>query len=469
MLKLKNIKKIYKSNQKLTIALEDISISFRDNEFVCITGPSGCGKTTLLNIIGGLDRASSGEISINNIQTKDYKEKDWDKYRNQSIGFVFQNYNLIPHLTVYDNIELALVLSDISGQEKKKRINKVLEQVSLNTEVNKYPNQLSGGQMQRVAIARALVNNPDIILADEPTGALDSKTAIQIMEILKEISKEKLVIMVTHNEGLSKEYATREIKLLDGRVIEDTNPFELINQSRTTKKRHKKIMNLFTTLKLSFKSLITKKLRSLLVIMSGSVGIIGVTLILTISGGIDRYINDLQRVTQQDSPVSIWSIYDYTDPDAELKDYEEFPEYDHVNIVTDRNYYSHLNIFSEDFINHLEDMDKDLYNVIDYNRSLKMNLITDIDRNFSWIQPNRFTEIEEDLYVQQQYSLLAGHMPENKNQVLLLVDKYNNIKAETLSSLGIKYENVEQYSFNDLLGKVYKIVLNNECSGLENR
>jgi putative ABC transport system permease protein len=462
MLKLKGIKKTYISKQKKTNALEDISISFRDNEFVCITGPSGCGKTTLLNIIGGLDRASYGDITINNVPTKHYKEKDWDKYRNQSIGFVFQNYNLIPHLTVYDNIELALILSDITSQEKNNKINKVLDQVSLKTEAYKYPNQLSGGQMQRVAIARALVNNPDIILADEPTGALDSKTAIQIVKILKEIANEKLVIMVTHNEKLSDEYATREIKLLDGRVIKDSNPYEIEKYDSKPIKKQKKFMNLFTTLKLSFKSLITKKLRSLLVIMSGSVGIIGVTLILTISGGIDRYINDLQRVTLEDSPIYISPIYDSSDPDAESTNYEPFPEQDFINIVTDRSYYSHMNIFSEEFVNHLETMDKSLYNVIDFSRTITMNLVSENNGVNSNISSYRFTEMEDDLFIKQQYKLLAGKMPENKSQVILLVDRYNNIKAQTLNDLGIPYEDVEKYSYNDLLGKTYKIILNNE-------
>lgn len=315
MLKLKDIKKTYIVGDQKVEALKGVSVEFRKSEFVSILGQSGCGKTTLLNIIGGLDRYSSGDLIINGKSTKEYKDKDWDNYRNHRVGFVFQSYNLIPHQTVLENVELALTLSGVSKKERRTRAIKVLEKVGLKDKIKNKPSQLSGGQMQRVAIARALVNDPEIILADEPTGALDSATSVQIMELLKEISKDKLIIMVTHNPELAKQYSTRIIKLLDGNIIEDNNPYtksdeeqEIVDASeelgfkKTTKKKR---MSFFTALFLSLKNLLTKKGRTILVAFAGSIGIIGISLVLAISSGFSTYVNQMQKDTLSSYPVEL--------------------------------------------------------------------------------------------------------------------------------------------------------------------
>ncbi len=322
MLKLLNIEKIYKMGDLQTHALRGVSLDFRKSEFVSILGPSGCGKTTLLNIIGGLDKYTTGDLIINGKSTKEYKDKDWDTYRNHSIGFVFQSYNLIPHQTVLENVELALTLSGVSKEERRKRAINVLKKVGLGDKLKNRPNQLSGGQMQRVAIARALVNDPEIILADEPTGALDSESSLQIMEILKDISKDKLIIMVTHNPDLANKYSSRIVKLLDGQVVSDSNPFDSslekdekpllsvsddqnLTKSELKKKNKKKRMSFFTAFMLSLKNLLTKKARTFLVTFAGSIGIIGIALILSISSGFSMYIDRMQQDTLSTYPVTI--------------------------------------------------------------------------------------------------------------------------------------------------------------------
>ena len=318
MLRLIDIKKVYEMGETKVEALKGVSLNFRKNEFVSILGPSGCGKTTLLNIIGGLDRYTTGDLIINGVSTKEYKDKDWDTYRNHSIGFVFQSYNLIPHQTVLENVELALTLSGVSKEERRKRAIGVLEKVGLKDKIKNKPSQLSGGQMQRVAIARALVNDPEIILADEPTGALDTVSSVQIMEILKEIAKDKLIIMVTHNPDLAKEYSTRIVKLLDGNLIDDSNPYtkdeeikeiedskKEVKDEETTNKPKKKRMSFFTALALSFKNLLTKKARTILVAFAGSIGIIGIALILSISSGFSTYVNKQQEDTLSNYPLTI--------------------------------------------------------------------------------------------------------------------------------------------------------------------
>ena len=298
MLELKHIVKTYDLGEERVEALRDVSLSFREHEFVSILGPSGCGKTTLLNIIGGLDQYTSGDLVIAGRSTKDYKEVDWNAYRNHSIGFVFQNYNLIPHQTVLENVELALTLSGVSKGERRKRAIEALRQVGLGDQLKKKPNQMSGGQMQRVAIARALVNDPEILLADEPTGALDSETSVQIMEILKEISKDKLIIMVTHNPDLANSYSTRIIRLLDGRVVDDSMPYDGAQAPSVPAKRSGKTsMSFLTALSLSFKNLLTKKTRTFLTSFAGSIGIIGIALILSVSSGVQSYIDAVQRDT----------------------------------------------------------------------------------------------------------------------------------------------------------------------------
>ena len=308
MLKLENIKKDYLSGDTKVEALKGISIEFRKNEFVSILGQSGCGKTTLLNIIGGLDRYTSGDLIINGKSTKKFKNKDWDAYRNYSVGFVFQSYNLIPHQTILSNVELALTISGVSKKERKQRAIKALEDVGLKKQIHKKPNQLSGGQMQRVAIARALVNNPDIILADEPTGALDTKTSVQIMDILKEIAKEKLIIMVTHNPDLAEKYSSRIVKILDGVITDDSNPYtddDRKKEEGSKAKSGRTSMKFFTALRLSLNNLMTKKGRTLLTSFAGSIGIIGIALILAISTGVQNYINKVEEDTLSSYPITI--------------------------------------------------------------------------------------------------------------------------------------------------------------------
>lgn len=308
MLKLQKIVKTYVTGDLTQDALKGVSISFRENEFVSILGQSGSGKTTMLNIIGGLDRYTSGDLIINGVSTKKYKDADWDYYRNHSIGFVFQSYNLIPHQTVLSNVEMALTLSGVSKKERRQRAIDVLEKVGLIDHIHKKPAQMSGGQMQRVAIARALINNPDILLADEPTGALDSETSVQIMNLLKEIAKDKLVIMVTHNPELAKQYSTRIVNLLDGKIVNDSNPYEVKTIESSEPKKHKKIsMSFLTALSLSFNNLRTKKGRTILTSFAGSIGIIGIALILALSTGMSSYITDIQKDTMSSYPITISS------------------------------------------------------------------------------------------------------------------------------------------------------------------
>ena len=310
MLQIKNISKQYKTGDLVQDALKDVSLNFRDNEFVSILGPSGSGKTTLLNIVGGLDRYDSGDLIINNVSTKEYKDRDWDSYRNHTIGFVFQSYNLIPHQTILKNVELALTIGGISRKERKERALSALEQVGLKEQAHKKPTQMSGGQMQRVAIARALVNNPDILLADEPTGALDTETSVQVMNLLKEVAKDRLVIMVTHNPELAEEYSTRIVKLRDGRIVGDTDPF-VIDETVAEKPKHKNLgkasMSLFTAFALSFNNLLTKKGRTILTAFAGSIGIIGISLILALSTGFQNYIDKIQEDTLTSYPLTIQS------------------------------------------------------------------------------------------------------------------------------------------------------------------
>ena len=308
MLQLNHIKKEYKTGDLVQKALDDVSLNLRDNEFVAILGPSGSGKTTLLNVIGGLDRYDSGDLIINGISTKKYTDRDWDSYRNHTIGFVFQSYNLIPHQTVLSNVELALTISGISGAERRSRATKALEQVGLGDQLHKHPSEMSGGQMQRVAIARALVNNPDILLADEPTGALDSDTSIQVMELLKEVAKDRLVVMVTHNPELAEQYATRIVRLRDGVIQSDTAPFAP-DDSAQVPPVHKNLgrssMSPLTALALSFNNLLTKKTRTLLTAFAGSIGIIGIALILSLSAGVSNYIQEMERSTLSEYPLQI--------------------------------------------------------------------------------------------------------------------------------------------------------------------
>lgn len=299
MLQVRNISKKYQTGDLVQQALNDVSLDLRDNEFVSILGPSGSGKTTLLNVIGGLDRYDSGDLIINGTSTREYRDRDWDAYRNHTIGFVFQSYNLIPHQSILANVELALTIGGVSRSERRERAKKALEEVGLGNQVHKRPGQLSGGQMQRVAVARALVNDPDVLLADEPTGALDSETSIQVMELLKRVAERKLVVMVTHNGELAERYSTRIVKLRDGRITDDSNPFtaDQSQQAAEPQPMGRAKMSFATSLTLSFNNLWTKKGRTILTAFAGSIGIIGIALILSLSSGVNNYISDIQKST----------------------------------------------------------------------------------------------------------------------------------------------------------------------------
>ena len=529
MLKLENITKDYKSADNVVHALKGVSIEFRKNEFVSILGQSGCGKTTLLNIIGGLDRYTSGNLIINGKSTKDFKDKDWDAYRNYSIGFVFQNYNLISHQTILSNVELALTLSGVDKKERKKRAIEALKKVGLEEQIHKKPNQLSGGQMQRVAIARAIVNNPDIILADEPTGALDSKTSKQVMDILKEIAQEKLVIMVTHNGELAEEYSTRIIRILDGVITDDSNPYktEKLEENREKEKRRTSIKFL-TALNLSLNNLMTKKGRTILTSFAGSIGIIGIALILAISTGIQNYIDKVEEDTLSSYPISIeeatidtTSMLESMMSESNNNDNAEDGKIHSQNIMTQMlstisNKVENNNL--TEFKEYLESENskiKDYTNSIQYEYNLKLNLYKENTENgivkvnpstvmeklgmggmaeannssgMTFMNTDVWTEmLDNEELLHSQYDLLAGNWPKNYNEVVLIVDENNRINDYVLYSLGLKDQSelektmkqlqngeaVEEpdntsYTYDELLNLSFKLLLNSDYYEKEN-
>lgn len=492
MLKLINIEKNYYMSSTTVQALKKVNLEFRKSEFVAILGPSGCGKTTLLNLIGGLDRYTDGDIVINNKSTKEYKDADWDAYRNHSIGFVFQNYNLIPHLKVLSNVELALTLSGISIEERKKRAIDALNKVGLHDQIYKLPNQLSGGQMQRVAIARALVNDPDILLADEPTGALDSETSIQIMEILKEVAKDRLVIMVTHNPDLANQYATRIIRLLDGVVISDSNPYqaEVAKKDQTKGERLKHTsMSFLTALALSFQNLLTKKARTILTAFAGSIGIIGIALVLALSNGFQSYVDKMQADTLSSYPLIISrESVDFASA-AELNmdtSLQEYPEGDTIfinKLMEKLNGIIIRNNITEDYIeNVIEKIDPALINGITYSRGVRLNIFKQMSINNSIYYRQISAQndmssvmnfsgadiwqeiIDNQSFIESQYDVIAGRLPQNKDEIIIQVDKYNQITDITLLSLGVltPMSSVDTLTFDDLLSLEYKLILNDD-------
>ena len=492
MLKLINIEKNYYMGSTTVQALKKVNLEFRKSEFVAILGPSGCGKTTLLNLIGGLDRYTDGDIVINNKSTKEYKDADWDAYRNHSIGFVFQNYNLIPHLKVLSNVELALTLSGISIEERKKRAIDALNKVGLHDQIYKLPNQLSGGQMQRVAIARALVNDPDILLADEPTGALDSETSIQIMEILKEVAKDRLVIMVTHNPDLANQYATRIIRLLDGVVISDSNPYqaEVAKKDQTKGERLKHTsMSFLTALALSFQNLLTKKARTILTAFAGSIGIIGIALVLALSNGFQSYVDKMQADTLSSYPLIISrESVDFASA-AELNmdtSLQEYPEGDTIfinKLMEKLNGIIIRNNITEDYIeNVIEKIDPALINGITYSRGVRLNIFKQMSFNnltyyrqisaqndMSSVMNFSGADIWQEIidnqsFIESQYDVIAGRLPQNKDEIIIQVDKYNQITDITLLSLGVltPMSSVDTLTFDDLLSMEYKLILNDD-------
>lgn len=489
MLQLKNITKNYLSGDNEVQALKGIDIEFRENEFVSILGQSGCGKTTLLNIIGGLDRYTSGDLIINGKSTKEFKDKDWDTYRNHSVGFVFQSYNLIPHQTVLANVELALTISGVGKAERKKRAIEALQKVGLGDQLNKKPNQMSGGQMQRVAIARALVNDPDILLADEPTGALDSKTSVQVMEILKEISKDRLIIMVTHNPELAKKYSSRIVKLLDGKIIDDSNPYksseEDVKKARNKKDKSGKASMKFTTaVRLSLNNLMTKKGRTFLTSFAGSIGIIGIALILSLSHGMQSYINRVEEdtlssypLTIQEASIDVTSMLEAMMGNGEKEEHNDNKIYSRpiVNNILETVSTKLQTNNLEEFKKYLESGDtniKDYINAIQYEYNLNLNIYKqNEDKTYQQVNPSKvfdelgfgemmesrqstssmmsgsMTMTQTDVWnemldnqnlLQSQYDVLAGKWPTKYNEVVLIVDENNEISDYTLYSLGIK-------------------------------
>ena len=482
MLLLKDIKKDYVMGSEIVNALKGVSISFRKNEFVSILGQSGCGKTTLLNIVGGLDRYTSGDLVINGTSTKDYTDRDWDTYRNHSIGFVFQSYNLIPHLTIIENVALALTIGGLEYSKRKERAKEVLIKVGLEEKLNKKPNELSGGQMQRVAIARALVNEPDIILADEPTGALDSETSVQIMELLKEIAKDKLVIMVTHNPDLAYKYSTRIIKMLDGHVVDDTDPCEESVESNQVKvekketiKRKKKhsSMSFLTAIKLSGLNLLSKKRRTLITSLAAGIGIMGIAIILSVSNGMQDYIDDTMLDSASFNYISI-SATSTKLPDLGMIGQNQstlpaYPEnttgiypYEEAKIETKKQK------LDDTFISYLEDKTKGITIDIAYGYNVTLNILTKLDDSYKLVSDSNFHEtLSNAEYVSQYYTVLAQQeganvVPVNANEVTLVVDKYNRLPTSMLDALGIKYdkENLSEIKYEELLGKEFRIVYN---------
>lgn len=531
MLELNGIRKTYVTGTTSVEALKGIDLKFRDSEFVSILGQSGCGKTTLLNIIGGLDKYTSGDLKINGRSTKDFKDRDWDAYRNNSIGFVFQSYNLIPHQTVLSNVELALTLSGVSKAERRQRATEALEKVGLKEQIHKKPNQMSGGQMQRVAIARALVNDPDILLADEPTGALDTQTSIQIMDLLKEISKDRLIIMVTHNPELATQYSTRIIRLLDGTITDDSNPYNGEDDNIATKtdedsltdkksgktKKKKTTMSFFTALSLSLNNLMTKKTRTILTAFAGSIGIIGIALILSISNGIQNYIDRVQRDTLSSYPIQLQKesvdvssmIENMMGNKDKNVDHDKDKIYsnnimtDMVNSMVAEVNSNNLKAFKSYLENHKSDVDGYISD-IQYSYDVPLYIYsTDTSDGVTQLNPS---SVMENMYgmsvsgdgmmsagmqntsvwsrlfdnrqmLDEQYDLIAGSWADNYNEVMLVVDENNEIDDYTLYSLGFKdpaevkkifknvmagnsYETEEtQYTYDEVLDKKFKLVL----------
>lgn len=542
MLELNDIKKDYVSGSTTVSALKGINLRFRDCEFVSILGQSGCGKTTMLNIIGGLDKYTSGDLKINGVSTKNYKDRDWDFYRNNSIGFVFQSYNLIPHQTVLSNVELALTLSGVSKTERKRRAIEALEKVGLGEQIHKKPNQMSGGQMQRVAIARALVNNPDILLADEPTGALDTETSIQIMELLKEISKDRLIIMVTHNPELAKDYSTRIVRLLDGVITDDSDPYTLEDmeadirakeavkvkasekKNKKSGKKQKTSMSFFTALSLSFNNLMTKKTRTILTAFAGSIGIIGIAMILSISNGIQLYIDRVQRDTLSSYPItlqaesidissmvtSMTGNSDSAEHEDKTKIYSNDIMGDMINTMVKEVKSNNLSEFKKYIENGGSDI-KSYVSDIQYSYDVPLNIyMKDTSNGVEQLNPSTMFDsiygegatstssamssgmgmgmfsnssvwnqlLGNQQVLDEQYDVLAGHWPENYNEVVLVTDKNNEVDDYTLYSLGLKdpeevrtlfkkmmvgesYETEKDisYTFDEILDTEFKLVM----------
>lgn len=474
MLEIKHIKKSYKTGDFVQKALNDVSIQFRQNEFVAILGPSGSGKTTLLNVLGGLDHYDSGDLIINGKSTKNFKAADWDAYRNNSVGFIFQSYNLIGHISIQDNVEMALTLSNVKKKERRKRAREALKSVGLLEHAHKRPNQLSGGQMQRVAIARSLVNNPDIILADEPTGALDSNTSKQIMDLIQKIASDKLVIMVTHNQDLAYQYATRVIEVKDGKVVSDSNPLTKEEQEEEQYKLKKTKMSFMEALYLSFNNIMTKKGRTLITAFASSIGIIGIALILSLSNGFDLQIDKFERGILSAMPIMISKQSMDLDEESLVQltgeEQEKYPDKQTV-IPKDNALESlvHQNKINDGYIDYIENIPSDLVYGVSYTKMTALNVLTEHDGKVSVADtqdisfsalPKSLDENTPNAAMEAYYDILAGTLPQKKEDIVLIVDASNRVNTEILQLLG--FDTMDEIPFDEIIGKTIKVALNDD-------
>ncbi|MDS0525233.1 ATP-binding cassette domain-containing protein [Clostridium sp. SHJSY1] len=499
MLQLKGIKKSYTTGDFTQVALNNVSLNFRKSEFVAILGQSGSGKTTCLNIIGGLDKYDNGDLIINGKSTKEFKDSDWDAYRNNSIGYIFQSYNLITHLSIVDNVEMGMTLSGVSANEKHKKALEVLEKVGLKEHIHKKPNQLSGGQMQRVAIARALANDPDIILADEPTGALDTTTSEQIMELIKEIADDKLVIMVTHNPELAESYADRIVEFKDGNIVSDSNPYKNVKVEKEYKLK-KTSMSFFTALKLSAKNISTKKWRTALTAFASSIGLIGIALILSLSSGFQIQIDKFQRDALSEFPITVSQTAMNTDEESmeemrgemtnskketiSIEDSDKVFLYDPAKSAL-----THTNIITEDYVKYINNADPKILSSVGYLRTTGMNVLRDKDGKISPISlsssmstgnsqsqtmapptmsamglstyPEPLDNSTEP-YLKKNYDLLFGEYPQDETGLVLVLDSKNRVNFAALKNLGFNTDNVEDINFKDIVGTEFKLITNND-------
>lgn len=474
MLEIKHIKKSYKTGDFVQKALNDVSIQFRQNEFVAILGPSGSGKTTLLNVLGGLDHYDSGDLIINGKSTKNFKAADWDAYRNNSVGFIFQSYNLIGHISIQDNVEMALTLSNVKKKERRKRAREALKSVGLLEHAHKRPNQLSGGQMQRVAIARSLVNNPDIILADEPTGALDSNTSKQIMDLIQKIASDKLVIMVTHNQDLAYQYATRVIEVKDGKVVSDSNPLTKEEQEEEQYKLKKTKMSFMEALYLSFNNIMTKKGRTLITAFASSIGIIGIALILSLSNGFDLQIDKFERGILSAMPIMISKQSMDLDEESLVQltgeEQEKYP--DKQTVIPNNNALEslvHQNKINDDYIDYIENIPSDLVYGVSYTKMTALNVLTEHDGKVSVADtqdisfsalPKSLDENTPNAAMEAYYDILAGTLPQKKEDIVLIVDASNRVNTEILQLLG--FDTMDEIPFDEIIGKTIKVALNDD-------
>lgn len=491
MLELKNVKKHYSVGGNVTKALDGVSIGFRQKEFVAILGTSGSGKTTLLNVIGGLDNYDTGDLVINGQSTKAFTDSEWDAYRNNSIGFVFQSYNLISHLGILDNVKLGMTLSGVSKEEKHRKAVDALERVGLKAHLNKKPNQLSGGQMQRVAIARALANDPDILLCDEPTGALDTETSVQIMDLIKELSEEKLVIMVTHNPELAEEYASRVVLLSDGQVISDSKPYQEADQGNHFQLKRTQ-MSFLTALNLSFNNLRTKKGRTFLTAFASSIGIISIAIVLSLSTGFQYQIDSTQAETVSAFPISMARVASTQPTNVEsplgIAD-GDFPE-SHILIAKEhiQDQVQHINALDEAYVDYINQIDADLVQAIGFSRPLKLNLLREVDGAVQTVAFSNAPQMDTGLpnaadmtsllgvstsvipsdsegnnsVLVDNYDLLAGEMPDAATDIVLVVDSNNQTNYNALRNIGLEVEPDEAVDFADVLGLTVKLVNHND-------